>query len=275
MEAALPFLILVVGLLELGLEYKWRDRRTRANRRVRYGMVVSMVLVAAMSVYVANTNQRELQTAEEQREQLQSSLDKARTQRDALQASVSEVSDRLEPFLALAREIRPDASETEALAALQSQIRELRDQAASIDGRTPRGLSPEQREILLRSLKPNCVGERKMGFMSDPDPEAHTFGKRLQRLFSEAGWSTHYVVQIPLSTRSGLFFLVKQDKLEGCAKQALEALLLAGLRIDHLLDWESHYSSWKDDHPNWAGPRPPSDESVGYALVVGPKDLGP
>lgn len=110
-----PPVILVAALIRLGLDNRWRDRRTRQRRIVLRILVVAMIAGTVLTeIGLIHTH------IAEQRDRL-----KAQEESRLLSTSIGEL-------VTLARQRDPNLTEQQALAEISVEVRSLREQATQL-----------------------------------------------------------------------------------------------------------------------------------------------
>ena len=122
-----PLIILVAALLRLGLDNRWRDRRTLQRRivlRVLVGvMFVGTVLTEIGLVYDHITEQREREYTAAQADERAL---KAQEERRQLSTSIADL-------VTLARQRDPSLTEQQALSEITAEVRSLRQRAVQLE----------------------------------------------------------------------------------------------------------------------------------------------
>ena len=136
-----PLLVLITTLLRIGLDYKWRDRRTkRHHSRLTVVLVSVMVLAAVTTLFVIYHDHQSFADQEiklsEIHVQAQKAVESAEArersaheERNVLQRHIVALSERLDPFVELATARYPGSAVEDALASLLSEIKELQADA--------------------------------------------------------------------------------------------------------------------------------------------------
>ena len=160
------------GLLQIGLGYKWRDRRTKANIRIRRGLIGMMILGAIVAGVLVAVDDRQSTTQINRLIELKESAEaaasdaadreeEAKKDRAELKQKIDELQVRIDPFLAIAAARYPDLEPEKALERLADDVKELRQRTEQLDVRTRklaardffRPLSPELRHFVVANLK--------------------------------------------------------------------------------------------------------------------------
>ncbi len=107
------------GLLQIGLEYKWHDKRTKLHRVTRRFLIAVVLVGTIMAIALVILDDRQARTQIANLTHLQltaeaSAADAVGREKQAIQdraslrEEISELADTLEPFLAMATARYPD-----------------------------------------------------------------------------------------------------------------------------------------------------------------------
>ena len=118
-----PLVFLVASLVRLGLENRWRDRRSRQRQMVLRFLVAAMFIGTALTVIYIITDHREREAAALQ---VNDRARQAQEERRQISTSIAEL-------VELARERAPDLTEQQALSEISAEVRSLRQQTVQLE----------------------------------------------------------------------------------------------------------------------------------------------
>lgn len=165
----LPILMLVAGVLELALQYRWHDRRTRIHKRVRLALVAILLIGGIVSTIAVVQEDRQASQEVERLEELLAAAEKSEAAAEArekaavasrsdLETRLGELQAELQPFLELASRRHPEQPQDEALAALLAELQGVRTRLDEVAEATGAG-EIRQLEVEVRltcSLAPDA-----------------------------------------------------------------------------------------------------------------------
>lgn len=260
----LPFLLWLSAVLTIATDHIWRDRRTKKHKRIRNLVVVTTTLIAVstgavMWTEIAQSQRLERSVADLQFK-VQNEVDRAKARdekavldRSQLLEQMDLVEGQLQPFIDLARESYPTASEAEALDKLRGEIEDVRAHAHEIERKAaPRKLTPSQRSRLASSLREASVATVEIQY--DPtDSEAAVYGRQLASALRLGGWAVEEFPLMALGPLPGLHIFYKDNpRSVEVGRQLNDALAVAGVTpIGRLSDAPSDW-----DVRLYVGPKP-------------------
>ncbi len=119
LKISFPIITLIIALINLGLQHRWKDKRTKKHKIIKRFLIFSMVLTALLSIVFIKisenefkqilNNQINLRIEAEARDSL------ARKQRDRLENRLTNIEKKFEPFVMMGKRIYPKKSSEEAL----------------------------------------------------------------------------------------------------------------------------------------------------------------
>ena len=150
LKFVLPILLLATASLEIGLQYWWHDRRTRAHKRLRIGLIAVLAVGAMVSLAAVVQDDRETAEEIQRLEALLSAADGSETAAQAreqaaiearrvLEQRLGDLQAELQPFLELASQRHPDEAPEEALGALLVEMRQVRTRLEEVADATGAG----------------------------------------------------------------------------------------------------------------------------------------
>ncbi len=109
----------LTGLLNFGLEHRWRDRRTKRHKRWRRALLALLIAssTSAIVVVVVDDNQSATREAD------------AQSDRETLVQGIAKLHTTLEPFMELASARHPSLDPDAALTSLHREIISLQHTA--------------------------------------------------------------------------------------------------------------------------------------------------
>ena len=134
----------------------------------------------------------------------------------------------------------------------------------------PRGLTADQRQAMLDTLKSEAGAEKKVWFRVDPnDEEAAGFEKALEDVFREAGWQVTREGNDGLMFKPGVYLLVGEEEWPGYAETANKALEAAGITVTAARGYRQYYEQQSKEKPGWRGAKFAPDQT--YVVLIGRK----
>lgn len=135
----------IIGFLQIGLEYIWKDRRTKAHRKIRLFLIllmtISVVSAVSLVVYDDRNSKNQIETLNSLLKISEKAVEdgkkvaieaenrelKAQNDRKIIQNELDEIKNQIEPFLDLATTKYPDLSIDKALEKISEDIKTLED----------------------------------------------------------------------------------------------------------------------------------------------------
>ena len=160
------------GLLQVGLDYRWREKRTSAHKRVRWVMLATMVVAAMVASALVVHDDQEMSAQVETLQGLKQSAETARADaaaraqaaqrdRDEMKLKLVSLETAVKPIVAVATARYPQLESADALTRLADEVQSLQQRSEAFEDRTRelasrdtfRTLSPSIRDNVVRSLR--------------------------------------------------------------------------------------------------------------------------
>jgi len=144
LKLLLPILTLSVALVQIELEYRWHDRRTKRHRWVRRILILFIIVASFITLNVVYQNHQDSlirdQTLKEIKNQGEESLRaaeererKAQNERNFLEKQIVALNGKLDPFVEIAKVRYPNVSEEAALSKLAEDVKDLQKRAQQLE----------------------------------------------------------------------------------------------------------------------------------------------
>lgn len=226
------------------LDYRYKDGRTKIFKRLRaalFAVTLGLLMVGIIAAVQAN-EQAQQEKAElrgqltEMREAAAQEVKRA-AERDAesqarlrsIQDSNQELSQRLEPFLTLARSRHGDLGEEAALAALSADLAKLSTRTTSIETNIAQRRVTEPVSQRMSAALSKVTGCRIIFAAPAGDQEAIQYAESVRQVFLSSGWRARGVTNVHSPQPMFDTILVSNMAVPPgttCVTAALEALRL-------------------------------------------------
>lgn len=185
-------LVTGAGLVQIGLEYRWHDKRTKKHKRVRSFLILIMIvgfLTASISVtYDDRQSEKQIQAvtdlkngAEKAAKDAEERESKAIQDRERIKEELSELQEQIKPVVKLAAEKYPTLDVKSALVKLADDIQNLQKQNETLRQQTENLKAQDYFHPLNSSIK-SIVDQRLNQILS------FTINKKIQiTIISESG----------------------------------------------------------------------------------------
>lgn len=124
-----PSLVLLVTLLQIFIDYKWYDRRTKEHkqaRRILPTIIIAAIIFSVITVIIDDYNSSTINKQ----------LIEAKKERATLQGKVIELESKLDPFIEIARRKYPNQLADVALDSLFNEIKRIEKNTKILGERT-------------------------------------------------------------------------------------------------------------------------------------------
>ncbi len=201
------------GLLQIGLEYRWHDKRTKKHKRVRILlislMIVGFLTASILVIYDDRKSEKQIQTlnglkivAEEAAKDAKKMESKAIEDRERIKEELSELQDQIKPVVKLATEKYPTLDVKSALVKLATDVQDLQKQNEALQKQTkeisirdyfhPLNLSIKNKVIERLNQITDSLGKRKIKISigcESGNRKRQMVAKELIEILSESGFN--------------------------------------------------------------------------------------
>ena len=158
------------GLLQIGLEYRWHDKRTKKHKRVRSSLILLMIvgfLTASILVtYDDRQSEKQIQTltdlkngSERAAKDAEKRESRAVEDRERIKEELTELQEQIKPVVKLATEKYPTLDVKSALVKLADDVQDLQKQNEELRRQTKKLSARDYFQPLNSEIK-NIVTER-------------------------------------------------------------------------------------------------------------------
>jgi len=160
------------GLLQISLEHKWHDKRTKQQKKIRSLLIILMIVgfITASSLVIYDDQQTEKQiqgltelnnSAEKAAKDAERRESKAIEDREQIKKELGELQEKIKPVVELATEKYPSLDVKNALVKLTDELQDLQKQSEELQRQTKtlsvrdyfHSLKPDTKNIVIERLK--------------------------------------------------------------------------------------------------------------------------
>lgn len=231
----LPIITLIIALITLGLQHKWRDRRTKNHRIVKGALVSLLIIIAILSLVLVYIDDNQLSTMLDNQTQLltesKESKEIAIEQRDCLYKRFDSLETYIKPIQELAQKKYPDLREDEALKKLALDVESIKIKTKELDLRTKERLfTPDQVENMksyLSGFHSRVTIKSIMG-----DVESISYSSKIKKIFTDSGWNVTSKRVMPQKPIYGLEIYVLGKPIPETAKIVQTAFQKINIQVE-------------------------------------------
>lgn len=161
MKLLAPFITLIIAILQLLLNYKWRDKRTKKFKRGHFLLFLLLIVAAFSSGLIIYIDDNREETLNRQLNLITLQNDSLKTLVNRIEQEIVKVNVSLEPFVNFAKQRFPEQDTKEALEKLAGELKELRRDVTELK---PFKLNQKFKKLLSLKLENLIQFEKDLGF---------------------------------------------------------------------------------------------------------------
>jgi hypothetical protein len=154
LNIVVPILICAIYLLQLFVDYKWHNKRTKKHKIIRRILIAVIIIFGGISIYTStiqeNSSQKLAQNLDDLKKYSEKSISDSDTREKKAQSEREEIKSLLKPFIEIAQNKYPSLDTNSALNRLLLDIKEVKE-LATRDIYKP--LSASSKLSLISSIK--------------------------------------------------------------------------------------------------------------------------
>lgn len=222
------FLTAGAGLLQIGLEYKWHDKRTKKHKRIRclliFLMIIGFLAASFLVFYDDRQSEKQIKSLtelksgfEKEASDAEERESKAIEDRERIKKELDELQEQIKPVIQLATEKYPSLDIEDALAKLAEEVQDLQKQNEELQRQTKylsardyfHPLNSNTKSIVLERLKQvkDSLGDREIeiSIISEPgNINRQRVAKELVAILKESNFKTSGPAQAMVFSKSVL-----------------------------------------------------------------------